>query len=238
MKKNRLVLIAATAIATTPAHAAEFLGTEWAGSGELGYVATTGNTDTSTLTARVGLVYERDRWRHSLGLDALKAEDDSETTAERYFAAWQSDYKLTEQNYLFGRLTYEDDKFNGYEYRSTETLGYGRRVIDTEDMSLDLEIGPGARQSKPEDASVENELILRLAGHYAWQVSDNAKFTQELSADVGEDATVSRSVTALQADIVNNLAMKISFTAKHTTDVPDDVDKTDTETAVTLVYGF
>ena len=84
----------------------------------------------------------------------------------------------------------------------------------------------------------QNELILRLAGRYAWQISESAKFTQELSADIGEDSTIGKSVTALQADIMSNLAMKVSFTAKHTTDVPDGVDKTDTETAVTLVYGF
>jgi putative salt-induced outer membrane protein YdiY len=32
--------------------------------------------------------------------------------------------------------------------------------------------------------------------------------------------------------------MKLSYTVRHTSEVPDDVDKTDTETAVTLVYGF
>ena len=46
-------------------------------------------------------------------------------------------------------------------------------------------IGPGARQSKLETGGTENELIVRLAGRYAWQINDNAKFTQELSADIG-----------------------------------------------------
>ena len=126
------------------------MGTEWAGSGELGFVSTSGNTDTSNLTARLGLVNERDKWRHSLGLEALNTESDGETTAERYFAAGQSDYKISEHDYLFGRLSYEDDKFSGYEYRATETVGYGRRVLNADNMTLDLEAGPGARQSKPE----------------------------------------------------------------------------------------
>lgn len=238
MRKLHVVFVASTAMAAMPASAIEFMDTVWAGSGELGYVATTGNTDTSNLTAKLGLVNERERWRHSLGLEALKSEDDGETSAERYFAAWQSDYKFSEKAYMFGRLSYEDDKFSGYEYRTTETVGYGRHVLNTDTMKLDLEAGPGARQSKLETGNTENEMILRLAGRFAWQISANAKFTQDLSADIGEDTTVGKSVTAVQASIINNLAMKLSFTAKHTTDVPDDVDKTDTETAVTLVYDF
>ena len=238
MKHLHVIVIAAAAVVATPASAVEFWGTEWTGSGELGYVATSGNTDTRNLAAKIGLINDREKWRHSLGLEALNSENEGDTTAERYFAGWQSDYKLSEQDYLFGRLSYEDDKFSGYEYRTTENIGYGRRVLNRENMTLDLEIGPGARQSKLETGGTENEFILRIAGRYGWQISDTAKFTQELSADIGEDATISKSVTALQADVMNNLAMKVSFTAKNTSDVPDGIDKTDTETALTLVYGF
>jgi putative salt-induced outer membrane protein len=230
--------MAVAVAASLPVSAVELWGSEWAGSGEAGYVATSGNTDTSVLVAKVGVTNEREKWRHTLGLEALKSDDDGNTTAERYLASWQSDYKISERDYLFGRLAYEDDKFSGYDYRLTEVIGYGRRVLDTDTMTLDLEAGPGARQSKLDADGTDKELIFRLAGRYAWQISEHAKFTQELSSDIGQDATISKSVTALQADIMGNLAMKLSFTAKHTSDVPDDVDKTDTETAVTLVYGF
>jgi len=57
--------------------------------------------------------------------------------------------------------------------------------------------------------------------------------------DVGEDTTVTKSVTALTAQINGSLATKITYTIKNTSDVPtDDIEKTDTETAVTLVYSF
>ena len=59
-----------------------------------------------------------------------------------------SDYKLESPAFLFATISYEDDKFSGYDYRITESVGYGRRVIDESDLSLDLEIGPGVRQSK------------------------------------------------------------------------------------------
>lgn len=223
---------------TTLAQAVEFRGSEWTGAGEFGYLATSGNTDTQSLSAKLGLTNERARWRHTLGLEATNNADNDVTTAERYAANWQSDYKLSEIDYLFGRLSYETDKFSGYDYRTSETLGYGRRVLKTDNMTLDLEAGAGARQSKLETGGNENEAILRLAGKYAWQISPTSKFTQELSSDIGADATISKSVTALQTDIVGNLAMKLSYTVEHTSAVPVGVEKTDTETMASLVYKF
>jgi putative salt-induced outer membrane protein len=171
-------------------------------------------------------------------LEALNTSDSNTTTAERYAATWQTDYKFAEYEYIFGRLHYETDKFSGYDYRISETIGYGRRVLHRDDMTLDLEAGPGARQSKRETGESENEMILRLAGRYAWQITEQSRFTQDLSFDIGEDATISKSVTAVQANIVGNLAMKLSYTVENTSDVPPGVKKTDTETAATLVYSF
>ena len=218
--------------------AIEVIGTNWKGEGEFGYVATSGNTETSSLKARLGLVHERERWRHGAKLEALNTSDSDVTTGERYAAIWQSDYKFNEFDYAFGRLHYETDKFSGYDYRVSETVGYGRRVLRRDDMTLDLEAGPGARQSKLETGGRENEMILRLAGKYAWKITAHSSFTQDLSFDIGEDNAVSESVTAVQAMIVGDLSVKLSYTVKNTSDVPAGVKNTDTETGATLVYSF
>ncbi len=238
MHKSRLLPLLITLGVSAQVSAVEMWGSDWKGAGEFGYVATSGNTDTQSLTAKLGLINERAKWRHTLGLEALNNSDADTTTAERYGANWQSDYKISKRDYLFGRLSYETDKFSGYDYRTSETLGYGRRVLDITNMTLDLEAGAGARQSKLETGGSENEPIIRLGGKYAWQISPNAKFTENLWTEIGEDATITKSVTALQADIVGNLAMKLSFTVVNTSEVPAGVEKTDTETAVALVYGF
>ncbi|MGD8559906.1 MAG: DUF481 domain-containing protein, partial [Gammaproteobacteria bacterium] len=54
----------------------------------------------------------------------------------------------------------------------------------------------------------------------------------------GDDETVTKSVTALTANINSSLAMKLSYTIKHTSEVPPDIEKTDTETVVTIVYKY
>ncbi len=210
----------------------------WSGVGEFGYVATSGNTDTQNLNTKLGLTNETRTWRHILGIEALNNTDADTTTAERYAAFGQADYKLNATDYLFGRLSYETDKFSGYEYKITEVVGYGRRVLDQNNMTLDLEGGPGLRQSKLDNGDSENEVIARIAAVYLWKFSETSRFSQELSSEIGEENAVTKSVTALHADVVGNLGIKLSLTVENTSEVPAGIDKNDVETAVSLVYAF
>ncbi|VAW85803.1 hypothetical protein MNBD_GAMMA16-2122 [hydrothermal vent metagenome] len=210
----------------------------WSGEAELGLVVTTGNTETQSVNAKTKVINERASWRHTFVATALSTADEIRTTSEKYFLSGQSDYKFSEFDYFFGIVSYEDDRFSGYEYQVSEVLGYGRRVIHEPSLTLDLEGGPGARQSKIIDGDSDNELIVRLGANLEWKISDSASFSEKLSTEIGEDTTITKSITALKAQIVGSLAMKVSLTIKHTSEVPANSKKTDSETALTLVYSF
>ena len=211
----------------------------WKGDAELGLLNTNGNTKTRNITAKAKIVNDRDRWRHTVNGEALNSSEQGGTTAERYFVSGKSDYKLTEKSYTFGLLTYENDRFSGYDHRTTETLGYGRNIIKNDKLTLDLEAGVGARQSKlSATGENQNEPLLRLAGALGWKISKTSTFNEDISSDFGRDSTITKSVTALKTQIAGNLASKLSFTAKYTSHVPAGVTKLDTETAVTLVYSL
>lgn len=210
----------------------------WSGEAELGLVVTTGNTETQSINAKTKVINERVKWRHTLIAEALNTADDIRTTSEKYFLSGKSDYKFSEFEYFFGIVTYEDDRFSGYDYQVSEVLGYGRRIIHEPGLTLDIEGGPGARQSETTDGDSDNELIVRLGGSLEWKISENANFSENLSTEIGEDRTITKSITALKAQIVGSLAMKVSLTIKHTSEVPAGNKKTDSETALTLVYSF
>ena len=210
----------------------------WKGDAELGIIKTSGNTTTQSINANASIVHERDRWRHSAKLEMLSSSSDKVTTSERYTATGKSDYKLNALSYIFGRLNYENDRFAGYEYRTTEVIGYGRRVINQDAVTLELEAGPGARQTKFINGDSKSEAIGRASAKLNWKVSKTATFTQDLSSDIGQDSTISESVTALKAQVIGNLAMKASYKVRNVSKVPIGTKKTDTETALTLVYGF
>lgn len=226
------------AVSTGNAADPQVVDNSWKGNVELGIVITTGNTETETINAKAKAATEREKWRHTVFIESLSSSNNGDTTAERYVINGQSDYKFGGHNYFFIMVNYENARFSGYDYRVNEALGYGRRVIGKTALTLDLEIGPGARQSKLVTGGREDEFTIRGAAKLAWKISDTSTFTTDLNTDVGEDTTVTKSVTALTAQINGRLATKITYTIKNTSDVPIGVEKTDTETAVTLVYSF
>ena len=130
--------------------------------------------------------------------------------------------------------------FSGFEYENSLSVGYGRKAIKQDNMELDLEIGPGARFYKPDEAESEDEALLVLAAKYWWAITDNSKFLQDFNFDIGEQYTDSKSVTGIRANINKTLALKFTYTIRHKSEVPDPAttEKTDTEAAMTLVYTF
>ena len=211
---------------------------EWKASAEVGYVSTTGNTETDTINAKASATNKREKWRHKLQLTALNTSAAAGTTAEKYTVMGQTDYLYKAPNYLFANVSYEKDRFSGFEYQTAENIGYGRRVVDKPKMKLDLEIGPGARQTKVENVSSENEATLRVALKYKWDISKTSKFSEVLTVSGGEDITITKSVASLTSKVEGNLSMKVTYTYKQTSEVPVGTDDTDTETAITLVYTF
>lgn len=211
----------------------------WSASAELGYVTTSGNTETETFNGKAGVGYEYKRWQHNARLDVLRASEDGDTTADRTELRAKSRYFLAEYDYLFARLRYEDDRFSGYDYQASEALGYGRRVIHQDDLSLDLEAGAGVRHRRLEGTSSrEDDAMVLAGGSLAWAVSPTSEFTEEVTVEWTDDNTWAESVTALSVHINGNLAMKTSYTYRHNSDVPAGTDNTDTVTAVTLVFDY
>jgi len=226
------IILTSTAIATAQANS------EWKGNAELGLLLTDGNTETQTTNAKFNIENERDKWRHSLSLEALKSGDSDTTTSERYTGKGKTAYKFSQYNYAFAEGNAEHDRFNGFDYRASVVLGYGRRLMDENDMRLDVELGPGYRESKPDATEAEGESVFQVAGKYEWDISKTTLFSEEIVSQIGEDVTISKSITSLSAQIVGNMAMKTSLTIRHTSEVPEEVEKTDSELAVTLVYSF
>ena len=208
------------------------------GSVSLGYLANSGNTESTSLNAKTALGYVTAPWRHALMLRALTGSTDGTTTAEEYEAAHQTDYVFGDNHYLFGALNYSTNEFSGYDRRTSEVLGYGRRLLDEERHTLDLQIGAGARQTRLSDGTREDEGIVQVAGGYAWKFSENARFSQQARIEDGSSNTYSESITAVTANLTGDLALSISYSVRRNSDVPPGRVKTDTATLVSIIYGF
>lgn len=234
-----MVLFTAGAVSLPAPALAQEAQTGWTGEAELGIVTTGGNTKTESVSAKLNVGNERHRWRHTVTGEMLNTSDAGQTTAERYLASAKSDFKFTENNYLFLRGEFEKDRFSGFKQRTNETIGYGRRVIHTETVRLDMEIGQGARQSEEEGTGDHtDECMTRGAANLTWDIRGHTRFSEEVTVDAGRDSTITRSVTSLKNQIAGHLASKITFTVRNTSEVPPGLKHSDRETAVTLVYSF
>ena len=204
----------------------------------LGYLAASGNSDSESANGNFDLLWNSKPWRHSLSGRAIKSSASGETTAEAWGLTGQSKYDFSEKSYVFGLLAYDSDEFSTIDKQTRAALGYGRRIIDTDKHALKFELGAGQRWADLRDGTSEDELILRLGGDYLWQISETAKFTQTLTIESGSSNTYTEAVSAVNANILDTLALVLSFRIKNNSDVLPGIDKTDTFTAISLEYSF
>jgi putative salt-induced outer membrane protein len=214
-----------------------------------GYVAVSGNSESNTANFKGEVLYDQDRWHHSALVTAIGASQDDETSAEAYKALLKSKYDLNQTIYAFGLAEYNKDRFSAYDYQIFEVAGLGWRVFHTDHQELNLEAGLGAAQSKlrqpdPPEAPVPsserdvNEVVGRLGADYHWHISENATFSEKVASTIGSDNTYIESLTELKANVVGNLALVLGYLVKHNTDVLPGIDKTDTQTSISLEYKF
>lgn len=208
------------------------------GEGELGWVTTSGNTNTRSINAKLKVNYLSGLWRQEGRLEGMRTSQGDSTLAERYLVSGKSDYRFRPHDYVFMTVRYEDDRFSGYEYQFSEAMGYGHRTVDRETVTLDMEIGAGGRHSREIGAERRDEAIARAAAKLRWALSPTARFSEDLLVESGESNTYSESVSALTVKINSHFATRLSLTAKHNSSVPAGIEHTDVISAAALVYDF
>lgn len=217
----------------------------WEGEVELGVLMDSGNTNATTFKGAMNLEQERENWRNSISLAARYRESEGQTTDERYNASTQADYKFNETDYTFVRGRYDDDRFAGLDYRISFVSGYGRRVWQGFERYLDLSAGLGYSVTQylnpaPDKPDREEDPIARLALDFAYRISENAEFRQQINteASLRNAESTSQSVSSLQANVGRYFALKVTYRVSRDSDAPQGVENTDTETSLTLLYSF
>ena len=214
-------------------------GPEVSGTIAVGVINASGNTESTSTNLDLALDIVDERWRHNLLFNAYVASEQGETNAERYGTQLQSEYRITERTYVFGLGRYETNRFGLYDRRTSLSFGLGRRVVDREQLTLDLEAGVGHRESEPTgSAETETETTNVLRSDLTWAFSEHGELSSVLEVESGELNTASRSVTSLKSKLTEDLAWRLSYTVEHNSEVPAGIEQTDTLTTVSLQYGF
>lgn len=216
----------------------------WSGEVTLNYSQSSGNTNATNFNGKSKAERDGKVWRNTFKLEGDNevgedAEGADVRTAEKYFGSARADYKVTEKSFLFGLLEHTDDRFSGYAYETAISLGYGRQLIETPQHNLKADIGPGYRYSEVEETGdAEEEGMVRIGAQYVWNITDRAVFDEDFSTEVGEEKTITKSLTRLKVQINGSLWGSISYEIKHTDEVPPGIKNSDRKTLLGLNYVF
>ena len=232
--KKPLILALAACLAAPAASAVE----GFSGEASLGFLNTTGNTRTRSLNGKLSVGYQTLAWTHSGRLAALSAQQDGVTTDERYSAGYKGTFEITQFDYFFGSVDYDNDRFAGVTERVTEGLGYGRHLLRGPTHLLDAELGVGATQQKLATGERNNSLVGLFNAKYQWQISETSGFKQTLKVEWAKDNTFINPVSELKLVIAGKLFTTIGYEVRTNTQVPAGTAKTDTLTSVNLGYSF
>jgi len=216
--------------------------TGWTGTGEFGFVSTTGNTETVALNAKLNFIRTGERWRHRFSGTALQTSEDGNKDNERYTMELQSDRKINEKSWLFGAFRWDADKFGSYDPQMSFTAGYGRQLMRSEKHELKGEIGAGYKKLEERvSGDSSSEAIARFLLDDSWQVFTTTLWTNRLLVEAGSSNTFTQFNTDLAVSMTDRFAVKLGFEVRHNTDVPQDIvdsENTDTITSANLVYNF
>ncbi|WP_201352468.1 DUF481 domain-containing protein [Hydrogenimonas urashimensis] len=214
---------------------------------ELGYLGSSGNSDSQTLSA----VYSNDyQWSEMTDMhfkaDAYYGEKEGDKTDERYRAYGIVNHHYSPKWYSYVEAGFLRNPFEGYEQQYNGGLGMGYLFIDDKTQLFKVRGGYQYRWANFTDGSDDDFHYLKLGANYNYYFSETSTLESELnfledleSADDFE--TVFR--IGVKVLMVENLSLRVGFEVKYdnTPALNDDgseKDTTDTTTTVGIVYDF
>jgi putative salt-induced outer membrane protein len=214
----------------------------WGGKASLGWIANTGNTQTTNLNSNVALYYRRDPWLNHITAEGEWDRDGGNTTAAYYILKGESDYFYEKQHFIFALTNFRQDQFNPYQFILTGASGLGARVINDANIKLDVQAGPGVTYQRIKKSRQEEHQFIGYAGaRLSWQINKKVSLNQKITTEAGSPNIYVESNTALNTTLMHHFMMQVSFTAQYNSHLPKAnayKRKLDTKTNLSLIYTF
>ncbi|MGH8208241.1 MAG: DUF481 domain-containing protein, partial [Steroidobacteraceae bacterium] len=203
----------------------------WFGKGQLGFLASHGNSDAKSANAAIDLGLLEAPWEHKFHLGGLYGQSAGVTAAERWDALWQSNYDFTTDLFGFGALRYAHDDFSGFQHQDSAAVGIGYKIINTDTTKLSAQVGVGYRQLRPEEliknssgAVVERILqpsssgaVLTAGVDYSQALSSTTTLSNKFLMESGSADTLFTDALALTVKMSTKLALSIGYALQDNT---------------------
>lgn len=205
---------------------------DWSGKGEVGAAQSTANSGatTTTFAAKFDLANELEKWKHAFGASTIytsarpeaSADDpnpEEETSAQRWEAHEQSDYKFSPRSFWFGALRHEDDDIGSFERQSAVTTGLGYKFIDSEQTKLSAQVGAGYKRFKKRgELESEGDAIVTALVELKQSLTANTMLLNKLAVEAGSSNTLLQNDLALQVKMTDVLALSLGYQVRYNTE--------------------
>ncbi len=235
-----LLMVSASFVGLAHAADTKIPAGKWVAEVAAGGSLSTGNTRRNALDFDGKAKYRLGRVEDRYKLKAELGRDKGVTTSQRWVAGTETNIDISNELYALGFANYEDNKFSGFLSEIEGGLGVGYRILQTSTMLLSINAGPGYRVSRlKRPLRDEKEIFARGTALFEYQISDNAKLSNDLSVRWDSERTKIENTFAVTSKIIGSLSGRASLDARYNTNPPGAlVKKTDTITKVALVYSF
>jgi putative salt-induced outer membrane protein len=210
----------------------------WTGQGELGGFITGGNADTKGLSAGIALTREGEKLRLNVRGSADYQRSNGVTSNEQFAAAFEPNYKFNERLFAYGLAQWDRDRPQGIDARYLLSGGLGYRAVATDTVTIDLKAGPAWRRTDFTALPSTTGLAGLGSANALWKISPTLTLTEAVNLLWQSPSSSLSSVTALEAKLGGALSARLSYQIRHETNPPAGLEKTDTLSRITLVYGF
>lgn len=210
----------------------------WTGRGEIGASRSQGNVDNLGLYASLGIARDGLNWRHALRVSAEIQETNGIRTQERILVAYEPRFKVSDRLSTYGLLQAERNPLLGYDARYSGSLGLGYALVKNDRLTVDVQGGPAFRYAELTDDGTEQAFSGRAALDARLRIRPGVALTQNATAFLDSQSKTFTSATGLEAQLIGALTARLSYNIQHETEPTTGRVATDTQSRVTLVYGF
>ena len=216
----------------------------WHDEAEVTYVATSGNTEVTTLAGKNMLIFRfSEKTKGTWKLGALYGKSDGTKNAERYSTEIRGDRTHADRLYSFGYGGWLQDRFAGFDARC-EPAPARRQWTPAGDGTGGFLLGEGGLTFNREEYTDDTDsdfLGGRVYGMYEYHFAEKTRFTQSLEwlPDFHEsDNWKLNAETALLAALNSWLSLKTSYLVRYNNDPIGSLEKTDTILGASLVVNY
>jgi putative salt-induced outer membrane protein len=242
-------MIAGPALAAPPPPPPDGL---WFGAGQGGLLVSSGNSQVSSLNAKLDLARTDGPWKNSLYFGGLYGKNSGIVSGERIEGRYELDHKVTDRLFWFVGLNAVRDIFSGFAYQATASGGLGYKFIEDADTKLSGTLGVGYQRLETQQLIKDpsGAVVQRINGsgqssavgtaglNLEQKLTASSKLTDKLLVTSGSLNTSAANDLAVTVSMSDVLALSLGYGIRYNTTPAPGVKKLDQVTTFNVVYSI